>query len=237
MSIYRKEWDCCGSATETNAWEPEACPFCSSLAAPTVAAPEPMHKDVEWLVDAAEMARTNPEVAIKIRANCQAGADAVAQPQLTVWYGSLPESNGKSNFTAILMRKEGKHFDNMMDGITIDKSEYPDRVRYEADRVRYLIGERAERPDILDYDADKHSGYTAPADAGTVAADQALDADRYRAWRGAVIDANNAFIDAMIDAMPVGDEFPSAAQWDAAIDKARAAQSGAPATDTPGDQP
>ena len=77
------------------------------------------------------------------------------QPELAVWYGAMPESNGKSNFTVILYRKDGKVYD----GITIDRSEYPDRVRYEADRMRYLIGEISEEPDILDYDADKHSGY------------------------------------------------------------------------------
>lgn len=73
------------------------------------------------------------------------------QPELEVWYGAMPESNGKSNFTAILKRKGC--------GITLDRSEYPDRVRYEADRARYLIGDLDEEPCILDYDADKHSGY------------------------------------------------------------------------------
>lgn len=28
MGTYRVEWPCCGSATETEAWEPEQCPFC-----------------------------------------------------------------------------------------------------------------------------------------------------------------------------------------------------------------
>jgi len=32
MSTYRKEWDCCGSVTETDGWEPDACPFCSPKA-------------------------------------------------------------------------------------------------------------------------------------------------------------------------------------------------------------
>lgn len=76
-------------------------------------------------------------------------------PELTVWYGPMPESNGKSNFTAILMRKGG----DMADGHTIARSEYPERVRYEADRVRYLMGELPESPFILDYDSEKHSGY------------------------------------------------------------------------------
>jgi hypothetical protein len=34
MGTYRKEWDCCGSVTETEAWEPESCPFCTDDAAP-----------------------------------------------------------------------------------------------------------------------------------------------------------------------------------------------------------
>lgn len=84
-------------------------------------------------------------------------ASLAVVPQLKVWYGPMPETNGKSNFTAIL------HSGDMVDGITLDRSEYPDRVRYEADRARYLIGELAERPDILAYDAEKHSGYVAPA--------------------------------------------------------------------------
>lgn len=28
MGMYRKEWECCNSVTETEAWEPESCPFC-----------------------------------------------------------------------------------------------------------------------------------------------------------------------------------------------------------------
>ena len=93
--------------------------------------------------------------------HAQPPSPASAQPTLTVWENSMPESNGKSNFTAILMRKGG----DIVDGITIDRSEYPDRVRYEADRVRYLIGELKDRPHILDYDADKHSGYKPRAEA------------------------------------------------------------------------
>lgn len=84
------------------------------------------------------------------------------QPALTVWEGAMPESNGKSNFTAILMRKGGKLFNSMSEGMAIARSEYPDRVRYEADCVRWLIGELKRKPCITDYDADKHSGYVAP---------------------------------------------------------------------------
>lgn len=75
---------------------------------------------------------------------------------LKVWVGEMPETNGKTNYTAIL------YTDDIMDGITIDRSEYPDRVRYEADRFLHMIGQRAEKPCITDYDTDKHSGYKGP---------------------------------------------------------------------------
>ncbi|MEB7922379.1 DUF551 domain-containing protein [Atlantibacter hermannii] len=86
-----------------------------------------------------------------------AAPQVTSVPELVVWYGSMPESNGKTNWTAILYRKG----EGIQDGFTIDRSEYPGRVLYAADRVRYLIGEVAERPYILNYDADEHSGYTA----------------------------------------------------------------------------
>ena len=90
---------------------------------------------------------------------------AGGKPELTVWYGSMPESNGKANWTAILHRNgEGR----CMDGFTIDRSEYPGRVLYAADRVRYLIGEKSERPSILDYDADAHSGYVKPGNSPVI---------------------------------------------------------------------
>lgn len=82
---------------------------------------------------------------------------AVAAPKLQVWFGSLPETNGKTNWTAIL------HRDNFYEGITIARSEYKDRVRYEADRMRWMIGELSEEPDILQYAENLHSGYTEPA--------------------------------------------------------------------------
>jgi hypothetical protein len=105
-------------------------------------------------------------------------AEKVAGPKLAVWYGAMPESNGKTNWTAIL------HKGDLAEGHTIDRSEYPDRVRYEADCVRYLIGELPERPWILDYDADKHSGYIAPRPAQTQAA-LTLTLDQLAAVRAA----------------------------------------------------
>lgn len=80
-----------------------------------------------------------------------------AVPSLSVVCGPMPETNGKSNFTAILCR-DG----NVSDGFTIARSEYPDRVQYDADCVRFIIGELSERPNLLDYDGDKHSGYVDP---------------------------------------------------------------------------
>ncbi len=84
-------------------------------------------------------------------------AQPVAVPELNVWYGPMPESNGKTNWTASLHRKG-----DPVKGFTIDRSEYPDRVRYEADRMRWLIGELPDEPDILAYDENKHSGYVSP---------------------------------------------------------------------------
>lgn len=78
-------------------------------------------------------------------------------PVMEVWVGPMPESNGKSNFTAILRRKGGSFIMDPM--FTIARSEYPDRVRYEADQVKYLLGLIDKNPCVLDYDMDAHSGY------------------------------------------------------------------------------
>ena len=80
---------------------------------------------------------------------------------LSVWYGSMPESNGKENWTAILHRKGVC----ISEGITVDRSEYPERVRYAVDCMRYLIGEIQDEPDILAYDAGKRSDYVYPVTA------------------------------------------------------------------------
>lgn len=80
---------------------------------------------------------------------------------LKVWYGSMPESNGKTNWTAILYKD-----DDIDSGITISRSEYPDRVRYEADKMRFMIGEITKEPDILTYDDKLHSGYSEPITDG-----------------------------------------------------------------------
>ena len=72
----------------------------------------------------------------------------MSDPKLQVWFGSMPESNGKANWTAIL------HKGDLAEGFTLARSEYKDRVRYDADKVRYLLGELTEEPWILDYDGN-----------------------------------------------------------------------------------
>ena len=44
MGMYRKEWNCCNSVTETDAWEPEDCPFCTPPQRTWVGL-----TDVEWM--------------------------------------------------------------------------------------------------------------------------------------------------------------------------------------------
>lgn len=104
---------------------------------------------------------TAPEDLATLRRKVAQLSPEFPQPELAVWYGTMPESNGKTNWTALLHRKGEAPYE----GICIDRSEYPDRVRYEADRVRHLIGELDEAPDILAYDADLHSGYVYPPTA------------------------------------------------------------------------
>ena len=77
------------------------------------------------------------------------------QPQLTVNIRSYPESNGKTNWTAMFVRTE--KFDGLIGssgGIVIAYGECWNRVAYEAERARFLIGERPDEPWILDYGVD-----------------------------------------------------------------------------------
>ena len=77
------------------------------------------------------------------------------QPRLTVRLCSFPESNGKRNWTAMIVRKEP--WDGLVGnsgGITVARGEYWNQVAYEAERARYLLGERDTEPFILDYGDD-----------------------------------------------------------------------------------
>ena len=79
----------------------------------------------------------------------------VGQPRLTVRLVSFPESNGKRNWTALLVRADswGGLVGNC-GGITIDRGECWNRVAYEAERAKLLIGERDTEPNVLDYGED-----------------------------------------------------------------------------------
>ena len=83
------------------------------------------------------------------------GPHASAQPRLTVRLTSFPESNGKRNWTALLVRVD--HWRGLIGncgGITIARGEMWNRVAYEAECARLLLGERDTEPDILDYGDD-----------------------------------------------------------------------------------
>lgn len=79
----------------------------------------------------------------------------VMQPRLTVRLQSFPESNGKRNWTALLVRvAEWDGLVGNCGGISIARGEFWNRVAYEAERTKLLIGERDKEPNILDYGDD-----------------------------------------------------------------------------------
>ena len=77
------------------------------------------------------------------------------QPRLTVRLTAFPESNGKRNWTALLVRVGpwGGLIGNC-GGIQVGRGELWNRVAYEAECARFLIGERDTEPHILDYGDD-----------------------------------------------------------------------------------
>lgn len=78
-----------------------------------------------------------------------------AQPRLTVRLQSFPESNGKRNWTAMIVRVD--QWDGLIGncgGITVARGELWNRVAYEAECAKLLIGERDTEPCILDYGDD-----------------------------------------------------------------------------------
>lgn len=82
-------------------------------------------------------------------------AELEGKPRLTVRLTSFPESNGKRNWTALLVRTEPwGGLIGSCGGITVDRGEMWNRVAYEAERARFLIGERDTEPHILDYGDD-----------------------------------------------------------------------------------
>lgn len=83
------------------------------------------------------------------------GPPATMQPRLTVRLCSFPESNGKRNWTALLVRVDAwSGLIGNCGGITVAHGEFWNRVAYEAERTKLLIGERDTEPCVLDYGED-----------------------------------------------------------------------------------
>jgi hypothetical protein len=85
----------------------------------------------------------------------RAEVEALQKTQLTVRLTSFPETNGRRNWTALLVRKQP--WDGLIGncgGITVAHGELWNRVAYEAERAKFLIGERPDEPFILDYGDD-----------------------------------------------------------------------------------
>lgn len=82
----------------------------------------------------------------------------VIQPRLTVRLMSFPESNGKRNWTALLVRADawGGLVGNF-GGVSLARGELWNRVAWEAECAKFLIGERDTEPFILDYGDDIHT--------------------------------------------------------------------------------
>jgi hypothetical protein len=83
------------------------------------------------------------------------GDAQTVQPRLTVRLTSFPESNGKRNWTALLVRVDP--WDGLVGncgGISLARGELWNRVAWEAECTRFLIGERDTEPFILDYGDD-----------------------------------------------------------------------------------
>lgn len=77
------------------------------------------------------------------------------QPRLTVRLTSFPESNGKRNWTALLVRVD--EWDGLVGncgGLSLARGELWNRVAWEAECAKFLIGERDTEPFILDYGDD-----------------------------------------------------------------------------------
>jgi hypothetical protein len=88
-------------------------------------------------------------------------------PTLKVWFGPMPESNGKANWTATLYRDTGDKWD-FSKGHVLYQGEHKERARYSADCIRFMIGELDKDPNPLDY-ADDVVADIQPVPTGEVA--------------------------------------------------------------------
>lgn len=99
-----------------------------------------------------QMAQSSPAVLGPVQSSVR------RQPRLTVRLTSFPESNGKRNWTALLVRADawGGLVGNC-GGVSLARGELWNRVAYHAECARLLIGERDTEPHILDYGDDIHT--------------------------------------------------------------------------------
>lgn len=77
--------------------------------------------------------------------------------ELKVVLFKIPESNGKRNWQAYFKRKDDPTFKGLvgsLGGICISWGECWNRVAYEAERVRFLLGERTTEPSLQEYGDD-----------------------------------------------------------------------------------
>lgn len=77
--------------------------------------------------------------------------------ELTVKMFKMSESNGKTNWQAYFKRKDDPTFKGLvgsLGGICISWGECWNRVAYEAERARFLLGERTTEPCIMAYGED-----------------------------------------------------------------------------------
>ena len=77
------------------------------------------------------------------------------KPEVTVVIKSFPESNGRKNWTAMLVRTEP--WDGLIGncgGITLARGEFWNRVAFAAERTKFLLGERTTEPNSISYVED-----------------------------------------------------------------------------------
>lgn len=84
-------------------------------------------------------------------------------PELIVGFGSMPESNGRENWTVRLIRRKdidpNQPINAEANAFQLFRSEFKDRMRYEADCLRFFLEQTDKKPNILDYDADLCSDF------------------------------------------------------------------------------
>ncbi len=99
---------------------------------------------------------------LTVQARCATAQTASSGgPKLGVLFDSMPESNGRSNWTVVLHRAKDSGLDMFSNGVQVHRSESYGQARYQADRLRFLIGDIPDRPDILEYDSGLSEGMRA----------------------------------------------------------------------------